>query len=277
MVPAASALLALRSHGKPIEPSALTSAGFAISVQCWSLKEFTLWEAIQMSGAAGATAVEVFPGQKIGGPLGDTKLDPSLSDENIAKLLAHAKENGVAPVNFGVTGISKDETEARKTFEFAKKLGFYGVTTESLDALDTLEKLAKEYDIKVCFHNHPKPTAMWDPDKTWNAIKDRHENIGFCADIGHWATSGLDPLEVIKKIGTRVRSFHMKDREKVGSWSHDRPFGTGVIDNFAILDEVRKHGFAGNVTIEYEHNWKANLPEIAQCVGYLRAYSKLKA
>ena len=64
MVPAASALLALRSHGKPIAQETLTPAGFAISVQCWSLKEFTLWDAIQMSGAAGASAVEVFPGQK---------------------------------------------------------------------------------------------------------------------------------------------------------------------------------------------------------------------
>jgi len=276
MFPAATALLALRSHGKPINPDALTAAGFSISVQCWSLKEFTLWEAIQMAASAGAAAVELFPGQKIGGPIGDVKLDPSLSDENITELLAYAKENGITPVNFGVTGISKDEAEARKTFEFAKKLGLYGVTTESLDALDTLEKLAKEYDIKVCFHNHPKPTAMWDPEKTWNAVKDRHENIGFCADVGHWATSGLDPLEVIKKVGPRVRSFHMKDREAIGKWTHDRPFGTGVIDNIAILDEVRKHGFAGNVTIEYEHNWKTNVPEIAQCVGYLRAYSKVK-
>ena len=276
MVPAASALLALRSHGKPINPDALTDAGFTISVQCWSLKEFTLWEAIEMSAAAGASAVEVYPGQKIGGDLGDTKLGPDMSDDQIAKLLEHAKKNGITPVNFGVTGISKDEKEARKTFEFAKKMGLYGVTTESLDALDNLEKLAKEYDIKVCFHNHPKPTAMWNPDKTWNAIKDRHENIGFCADVGHWATSGLDPLEVIKKVAPRVHSFHMKDREVVGKWTHDRPFGTGVIDNAAILDEVRKHGFAGNVTIEYEHNWKANLPEIAQCVGFLRAYSKLK-
>jgi len=69
----------------------------------------------------------------------------------------------------------------------------------------------------------------------------------------------------------------MKDRESIEAPSHDRPFGTGVIDNIAILDEVRKHGFAGNVTIEYEYNWKTNLPEIAQCVGYLRAYSKLRA
>ena len=279
MVPAASALLALRSHGKPLNPDVLTDAGFTISVQCWSLKEFTLWEAIQMSAAAGASAVEVYPGQKIGGDiegLKDAKLGPDMSDDQIAKVLEYAKSNSITPVNFGVTGIPKDEKEARKTFEFAKKMGLYGVTTESLDALDTLEKLAKEYDIKVCFHNHPKPTAMWNPDKTWDAIKDRHANIGFCADVGHWATSGLDPLEVIKKIAPRVHSFHMKDREAVGKWTHDRPFGTGVIDNAAILDEVRKHGFAGNVTIEYEHNWKTNVPEIAQCVGYLRAYSKLR-
>jgi sugar phosphate isomerase/epimerase len=276
MVPAASALLALRSQGKTIAPEALTPAGFAISVQCWSLKEYTLWEAIEKASAAGANAVEVYPGQKIGGELGDTKLDPSLSDENITKLLAYAKDKGITPVNFGVTGISKDEAEARKTFEFAKKMGLYGVTTESLDALDTLEKLAKEYDLKVCFHNHPKPTSLWNPDKIWEAIKDRHANIGYCADIGHWATSGLDPLEVIKKVAPRVHSFHMKDREVIGKWTHDRPFGTGVIDNIAILDEVRKHGFAGNVTIEYEHNWKTNVAEIAQCVGYLRAYSRIK-
>ncbi|RYD64696.1 MAG: tetratricopeptide repeat protein, partial [Verrucomicrobiaceae bacterium] len=194
----------------------------------------------------------------------------------IARVLEHAKKNGVAPVSFGVTDISKREMEARKTFEFAKKMGLYGVTTESIDALDTLEKFAKEYDIKVSFHNHPKPTAMWNPDKTWDAIKDRHANIGFCADVGHWVTSGLDPLEVIKKIAPRVHSFHMKDREAVGKWTHDRPFGTGVIDIAAILDEVRKHGFAGNVAIEYEHNWKTNVPEIAQCVGYLRAYSKVR-
>jgi sugar phosphate isomerase/epimerase len=68
----------------------------------------------------------------------------------------------------------------------------------------------------------------------------------------------------------------MKDREFNMKWSHDRPFGTGVIDNITILDEVRKHGFAGNVSIEYEHNWKTNLAEVAQCSGYLRAYSKMR-
>lgn len=277
MVPAASALLALRSNGAPLPGAAVTSAGFSISVQCWSFKEFTLFEAIEKSAAAGAGGIEIFPGQKIGGPLGGAKVDPNKAAEQVPAILAHCDEHGIRPVNYGVTNISKKDAEARVVFEFAKALGLYGITTEAIEAIDTLEKLAVEYDIKVCFHNHPKPTKLWDPQKIMAAVKDRDERLGFCADIGHWATSGLDPLEVIKTVAPRVHAFHMKERASITEWSHDRPFGTGVIDNIAILDEVRKHGFAGNVSIEYEHNWKTSQPEIAQCAGYLRGYSKMRA
>lgn len=275
MIPAASALLAFRSKAAPIPPPALTSAGFAISVQCWSFKEFTLFEAIEMAASAGAN-VEIFPGQKIGGALGDVKFGPDLSDDQIQMVADHLAKNRIAAVNFGVTAVSKDEKQARRIFELARKLNLYGITTESLEAIDTLERLASEYDIKVCFHNHPKPTRLWNPQTIWKAIDGRHKNLGYCADIGHWASSGLDPVEVIRTTATRVRSFHMKDRATIERWSHDRPFGTGVIDNVAILDEVRKHGFSGNVTIEYEHNWKTNVTEVAQCVGYLRAYAQMR-
>lgn len=277
MIPAASALLALRSHGKPIVGDALTSAGFAIAVQCWSFREFTLFEAIEMAAAAGAGAVEIFPNQKIGGDHGNAKVNPAHADEQVPAILAKCETHGVSPVNFGVTGIPADEAKARVIFEFAKALGLYGVTTESIKSLDTLEKLAVEYDLKVCFHNHPKPSRLWNPETILNAIDGRDPRLGFCADLGHWATSGLDPLEIIRGIAPRVHAFHMKERASLREWGHDRPFGTGVIDLVAILDEVRKHGFAGNVSIEYEHNWKTSLPEIAQCVGYLRAYSKIRA
>jgi sugar phosphate isomerase/epimerase len=277
MIPAASALLAIRSKGAPIPEPALNAAGFGISVQCWSFKEFTLFESIEMAAVAGAGGVEVFPGQKLGGEHGDLKFGPDLADEKIQAVLDHLKKHNLVAYNYGVTPISKNETEARGIFEFAKKMKLYGVTTESVNALDALENLAAEYDIKVCFHNHPKPSALWHPDTVWKAIQDRHENIGYCADIGHWATSGLNPLDVLKKIAPRVHAFHMKDRASIQEWSHDRPFGTGIIDNIAILDEVRKHGFAGNVSIEYEHNWKTSLPEVAQCAGYLRAYARMRA
>lgn len=276
MIPAASALLAMRSKGAPIPQPAVTEAGFSIAVQCWSFNKFTLFQAIEMAAAAGAGSVEIYPGQPLGGDHGNATVSPDLPDEKIQAILAHLQKNHLVACNYGVTPIPKAEPEARKTFEFAKKLGLYGLTTESVEAIDTLEKLAQEFDLKVGFHNHPKPSGLWHPDSISKVIDGRHRNLGFCADTGHWPSSGLNPLEVIRKIAPRVVSFHMKDRASLTEWSHDQPFGTGVIDNFAILDEVRKHGFAGNVSIEYEHNWETSLPEIAQCVGYLRGYAKAR-
>ena len=279
MIPAASVVLALRSKGAPVPQAAVTEAGFGICVQCWTFKEFTLFEAIEMAAAAGAGGVELFSGQELGGDHGDAKFSPDMPEDKLQALIAHLKANHISALNLGVLSISKKEEDARLIFEIAKKLGLYGINTESIEAIDTIEKLAEEYEIKVGFHNHPKRPSykLWNPDFVFNLVKDRHANVGICADIGHWATCGLNPMEVIKKVATRVRSLHMKDREFLENWSHDRPFGTGVIDNIFILDEVRKHGFKGTVSIEYEHNWKSNLSEVAQCVGYLRAYSKMRA
>ncbi len=275
--PAASVLSAMRSKSAPVPQPAFTRAGFSICVHSWSLRDFTLFEAIELTSATGAGGIEIHPGQKIGGGHGGLVVQPDLPDDVIRHLNDHLHNNHIAALNFGVVEIPNNEAAARVIFEFARKLGLYGITTESLDAIDILEKLSVEHDIKVCFHNHPKPTALWHPDTIWRAIEGRHENLGYCADIGHWVSSSLDPLEIVRRIAPRVRSFHMKDRELADEWSHDRPFGTGVINIPAILEEVRKHGFLGNVSIEYEHNRENNLVEIAQCVGYLRACADMAA
>jgi sugar phosphate isomerase/epimerase len=282
LIPAATALLAARTYGAPIPKPALSAAGFGISVQCWSFREFTLFEAIQMAAAAGAKGVEIFPGQRLGADFGDARLGPGLSGSQIQALRDHLEANGLVAYNLGVIGVPNDEAKAREIFDFAKKLNLYGISTEAIQSIDLLEKLAGEYDIKVCFHNHPKRLdnpdyKMWDPDFVFAAVKDRHPNVGICADTGHWATTGLDPLEVIKKVASRVHSFHMKDRAEIGRRVPDMPFGKGILDNIAILDEVSTHGFDGNVSVEYERNWLTNVPEVAQCVGYLRGYSKIRA
>jgi sugar phosphate isomerase/epimerase len=254
-----------------------TPAGFGIAVQCWTFREFTLFEAIGMAAAVGAGGVEMFPGQRIGGAHGDARLEPGMGRALCDAVAARLDESGLAAYNFGVTEIPADEAGAREVFGFAKRFGMDGITTESIGAINTLERLSVEYGIKVCFHNHPKPTKLWDPETVARAIAGRHGNLGFCADTGHWATCGLDPLETARRHAPRIHSLHLKDRAKLGEWTHDRPYGTGIIDIAGILDELRGHGFAGNVTIEYEHNWKSNLCEVAQCVGFLKGYSQSRA
>jgi sugar phosphate isomerase/epimerase len=276
LVPAAALFGAARSaSAKPLAAPALEPLGFTISVQLWTFKEFTAYEAVEKAALAGAKGVEIFAGQTLSAADAG-KTGPDMSDDQIAKFLDHCKAHDITPVNFGVAPVAKDEAAARKVFEFAKKLGLYGITTESLESLDTLEKLAQEYDLKVCIHNHPvKPNYIpGDPRQVMELIKDRHANIGFCADLGHLASSGLNHMEIMKVIAPRVHSFHVKDRAELTKKSRDLPLGQGKIPFAAALDEARKYKFAGNVSVEYEYNWKESMPEVAQCVGFLRGYAQ---
>lgn len=277
LFPAAAVLLSLRAKGAPVTGPLVNESGFFIAVQAWSFRHFTLWESLERTAATGAAGIELFPGQKIGGPHGDLEFGPGLEASVYRSILDRAASHGVVPVSFGVVEVPNDERKARPIFEMAKALGLYGITTESIGSISTLEALAVEYDLRVGFHNHPKPTALWNPRTILAAVKDRHANLGFCADIGHWASSGLDPLEVVRSIAPRIRSFHLKDRASASEPSHDQPLGTGVLDLPAILDAAIAEGFAGTVSIEHEYNWHSSVPEIAQGVGYLRAYARLRA
>jgi len=273
LLPAALVGASATGFGKALDPAIVNKAGFTIAVQCWSFKLFSVFQAIEKAAAAGANAVEIYQGQSLGDEFKGLKVGAGMPDEAFKAMVAHAAKHKIAFANHGVLPIPANEAEARKIFEFAKSLGLYGLTTESIESLDTAEKLAKEYDMKVCFHNHPKPTALWNPETISKAIEGRDARIGFCADLGHWASSGLNPLDVIKSIATRVHAFHMKDRTSITERKHDEIFGKGIIDLKGILDEVRKHGFQGNVTIEYEHNWENNVPDITECVTYLKNYA----
>jgi sugar phosphate isomerase/epimerase len=62
----------------------------------------------------------------------------------------------------------------------------------------------------------------------------------------------------------------------MGPDAHDVPYGTGVSDVPAILDELKRQGFDGNLSIEYEYHWQNSLPEVAQCIGFVRGYGAAK-
>ena len=157
-------------------------------------------------------------------------------------------------------------------------MGLIAITTESDKSIDTIEKLVKEYDIKVGFHDHPKrpndPTyKMWDPNYILSLVQQRDPRIGACADTGHWVRSGLKPVECLKILSGRVVSSHLKDLNEFGKpGAHDVPFGTGVSDVPAILNELHRQQFRGNISVEYEHNWNHSVPEVTQCISFVRTY-----
>jgi len=35
---------------------------------------------------------------------------------------------------------------------------------------------------------------------------------------------------------------------------------------------LKRQNFTGNISIEYEYNWKNNVTDAAQCIGFMRGY-----
>jgi len=163
-----------------------------------------------------------------------------------------------------------DEAECRKVFEFAKKWGIGILVSEpETNALDTVEKLCKEYNIKVAIHNHPKAHSIyWSPDSVLAAIKGRTPLMGACADVGHWIRSGLDPLECLKKLDGHIICLHFKDLNEMGPNAHDVPWGTGAGKTRELMVELKRQHFHGAICVEYEYNWENSSPEIAQSVKF---------
>jgi sugar phosphate isomerase/epimerase len=273
---AGSLLLASAVHATPI-PDECKTGDFAIGCQSWTFNRFTVMEAIDKTAAAGGKVIEFYPGQKFSPEHPDWKFDHNASDEMIAAVEARLQKDGIRAVNYGVVGIPKDEAGARKVFDFAKKLNLYAITTESVDALDTIEKLVKEYDIRVGFHDHERQVKnagykMWDPNYVLSVLKDRDSRIGSCADLGHWAQSNLKPVDCLKILQGHIISVHLHDMNNFEPDAHDVPCGTGVCDIAACLTELKTQSFAGNISIEYEYNWDASIVDAAQAIGFVRGF-----
>jgi sugar phosphate isomerase/epimerase len=140
-----------------------------------------------------------------------------------------------------------------------------------------IEKLVKEHDILVAFHNHPRQPSnpayrTWDPNYILSVVKDRDPRIGCRADTGHWVRSNLKPVDCLRLLKGRIVCCHLKDLNEMGPAAHDVPCGTGVADIPGILDELKARGFQGSLSIEYEHHWENSSPEVAQCIGFVRGY-----
>jgi len=243
--------------------------GWRLGCQAYTFRLYTFYEALEKIQSLGLHYVEMFPGQTLS-KKDDVRTNDSMSADLRKQVKRRLADAEVQLVNYGVCGLPNNEEACRKTFEFAKDMGIETLVSEPpFDALDLVERLADDYKINVALHNHPEPSRYWNPDTVLQHCRGRSERIGSCADTGHWMRSGINPVEAIQKLEGRIVSFHFKDLNKYGRQdSHDVPWGTGVGNVRAILEEVHRQGIQAVFSIEYEHNWENSLPEIAQSVKY---------
>jgi sugar phosphate isomerase/epimerase len=161
---------------------------------------------------------------------------------------------------------------------FAKKMGLYAVCTESTELIAAWEAGAKEFDIKVAFHEHggsmDKPKyKVWNPLYILGVVESRDPRVGACADLGHWCTSNLKPVECLRILEGRVISVHLKDKAANGQ-APVVVAGTGVVDVAACLEELKKQKFDGHISIEHENDWKNSVPQVRANIDFVKAHAK---
>jgi sugar phosphate isomerase/epimerase len=250
------------------EQSPAEKLGWQLAIHSYTFQKFSIFDAIDKTTALGIKYMSISGSVILEGSnkLATVNLSPAQREAVDKKLKANGFGNFV---NMGVVQLPADETKSRKVFEFAKAWGINTLVAEpEPEALDTIEKLCKEYNIKMAIHDHPKPARYWNPDTVLAAVKGRTPLMGACADVGHWMRSGLDPVECLKKLEGRIICLHFKDINEMSPDAHDVPWGTGVGKAKEMLAEMKRQKFHGAFCIEYEYHFENSTPEIAQCVKF---------
>jgi sugar phosphate isomerase/epimerase len=262
-------------HAEPI-PENFRQEGWFIGAQAYTFRNYTAFEAIAKTKEAGGNMIEFYPGQKLK-PGSDVKVHHTMTGEAMEELLAECKRIGVHAVNYGVVP-AKDTADVNAIMDFAKKMGLYAVCTESTEQIVAWEAAAKRTDVKVAFHEHggsmSKPDyKVWNPLYILGVVESRDHRVGACADLGHWCTSELVPVECLRILNGRIISVHLKDKAKMGP-AEVVVAGKGVADIAGCLEELKKQKFDGHISIEHENDWKDNVQHVKHNIDFVKSHPK---
>jgi sugar phosphate isomerase/epimerase len=231
---------------------------FRMGIQSYSLRGKKLPEALAATKELGLAWWEAYDGHI---PVADNPADRG----EIRVLLA---QNGIKLRTFGVMGFTADEARSRRIFEFARLMGIETLSADPApEAFPSLVHLTAEFGVNIAIHNHG-PGSRYDKiDSVWNAIKDRPARIGACVDTGHFLRSKEDPVRAIELFGDRVHGVHLKD---VKDATQFKILGQGDLDVSGTLRALKKIGFDGILSLEYEENPQNPLPDIKACLEVVR-------
>ncbi len=220
--------------------------GLKIGVASYSLRKFSLHEAIAMTKKLGVKYITL---KDFHLPLKSTKAEREAARRKI-------EDAGLVLMGGGVIYMKNDEREIRSAFDYAKESGMPAiVASPDAAALDFLDKMVNEYQIRIAIHNHgPGDDKYPSPHDVYKAVKNHDVRIGLCIDIGHTFRFGVDPIECIQKYSSRLYDLHFKDVTGATTSGENIEVGRGIINIVGLLKALLDIKYAHHVALEYEIN-----------------------
>ena len=166
------------------------------------------------------------------------------------------------------------DEEIDYAFNVCNTLGAKGITMEiSEEAAKRMAPFADKHQLYVIFHNHGQAE---DSNFSYDSALAFGDRLMLNFDVGHhFAATGQNPCDLIKRLNKRIFSIHLKDRTWTGSYEKagNLPFGEGQTPIVEILQLIQKEKWPIYCDIELEYRIPEGsdaVKEVAKSVEYCR-------
>jgi sugar phosphate isomerase/epimerase len=192
--------------------------------------------------------------------------------EQIAAGRKEFESAGLKILSGGNIDLKGDEAKIRKMFEYAKAAGMPTIVcAPSQETIPTVEKMVKEFNIRVAIHNHgPEDKFFPTPASVLEAVKGRDPRMGLCIDIGHTVRTGADVVQSIKDAGNRLFDMHVKDLKNLKDKDSQCAVGEGAMPMREIFATLKKLKYRGGCMLEYEINADNPVPGMITSFANMR-------
>jgi sugar phosphate isomerase/epimerase len=252
----------LAVHAAVTKAQRPTNDNLKLGLASYTFRKFTLEQAIAMTRQVGAKYISL---KDVHLPFKTTATERQQAREKV-------EAAGLVLISGGVIGMKNNQDEIRGYFQYAKDAGMPTIVcSPDIDALDEVEKMTKEYDIRIAIHNHgPGDKKYPSPLDVLRLVKNRDERMGLCIDVGHTVRLGEDPVEIIQQCARRLYDFHLKDETEAAPQGKATEVGRGVIDIVAVLKTLVELKYSYHVGLEYEAKENEPMPGVIESFGYIR-------
>ena len=159
------------------------------------------------------------------------------------------------------TATIKEDQDLENAVRFARLLGSSNVTGDATGSiLNRIDRRFTQEHLTFGIHNHyfkGEKFAYESPEDVLSALAGLSKTVGATADVGHFASCGHDPVDAVRKLGSRLILVHLKDIQAADG-EVNVLLGTGISKIPAVMQELHRQNFAGLVAVEYEKEGDVN-------------------